>query len=1287
MTTPRLTLVTSVLAASLPLFSPPVRGADDYTLGWESDRRLQGVEKGTLTFFEFDRSKIFADTTRGCWLYVPQAYTGEEAAALMVFQDGHAYVSEDGQMRVPIVLDNLIARGELPVTISLFINPGHRGPDEAPHDRWGTRSNRSIEYDTPNADYANFLIDELLPHVVQTYGIKLSQDPERRAISGMSSGGICAWTVAWERPDQFGKVLSHIGSFTNIRGGHVYPALIRKTERKPIRVFLQDGANDLNNAHGSWPIANQQMASALAFAGYDHRFVYGTGAHNGLHGGATLPDSLRWLWRGWNNESESDSSTSPSDHSLTPREASWIPSGDGYQFTDGACIHPDGSLFFSDLPNGAIYRLAPDAEKPELWLGDGPRISGMDFAPDGALFAAVQGRDESVEKSIVRIDPEDKAITTVATRVNPNDLVVSRAGFLFFTDTEAGTVARAPLTAREMSRPPVVAGGIVKPNGIALSPDQSILYVSEFGGTHVWRFPLAPNGDLRGGERFATLSLSADREGTAAGGDGMVVSPDGDLYVTSHAGIQVFNADGKAKTILTKPQEGATVSVALSQDTLHACSGDKIFRFPLKTVASDWRTAGGDPHNRQYASLNQINRQNVHLLEQAWIYHCGDADTESNRTEIQCNPIIVHGKLYGTSPQLKLIALSGDSGNPLWTFDPFTYRGEHKYLGVNRGVVHWESDDPAEERILFTAGHRLFAIRASDGLPIEEFGDHGTVDLREGLDREPSGLNVLSNSPGVIFQDLLILGTRVGEGPGPSAPGHIRAYDVRTGEIRWTFRTIPQPGEFGYDTWPEPAWEYAGGANAWSGLSVDHARGMVFLPTGSPAFDFWGGNRKGSNLFGNCLLALNAATGERLWHFQMVHHDLWDRDLPAAPNLVRLQHQGAWVDAVAQVTKTGHVFTFDRRTGKPIFPIKEVPVPGSDLLGEAAWPTQPLPTAPPPFARQRFTPDLITDISPRAHAEIKERYDQVRSGETFLPPSETGTVIFPGFDGGGEWGGAAWDQEEGLLIVNGNEMPWIHLMLPIDDANQPRGHTIYRRLCIACHGEDRQGSKERGVASLVGIHERRPKAEAGRILKEGQGLMPPFAFLTEDERNELIDYLYEADTTPGSESPQSANRETTTPAIAEEDVVFDTVESPYTHDGYDRFFDSDGYPAVKPPWGTLNAIDLNRGTIRWQVTLGEFAELTEKGLPPTGTENYGGPIATSGGLVFIGASKDEKFRAFDKMTGELLWETQLPAGGYATPATYAIDGVQYVVIAAGGGKMKTESGDAYVAFRLPLSGE
>lgn len=688
----------------------------------------------------------------------------------------------------------------------------------------------------------------------------------------------------------------------------------------------------------------------------------------------------------------------------------------------------------------------------------------------------------------------------------------------------------------------------------------------------------------------------------------------------------------------------------------------------------EWRVAGGDSGSNQYSLLDQINKTNVHRLEQAWIYHCGDAD-ENNRSQIQCNPIVAHGTLYGTSPKLRAIALDAATGEERWTFDPFTYRGKDNPTGVNRGVVFWEAGD--ERRILFTAGHRLFALDARSGTPIETFGTKGVVDLRIGLGRDPESVSLTSNTPGAIYEDLLILGTRVGEGPGPSAPGFIRAYDVRDGSIRWTFHTIPQPGEFGYDTWPPEAHQYAGGANAWSGISVDRERGLVVLPTGSAAFDFWGGNRKGANLFANCVLTLDARNGLRLWHYQIVHHDLWDRDLPAAPNLVQVELDGRKIDAVAQVTKSGHVFVFDRVTGDALFPIEERPVPPSDLLGEEAWPTQPFPLVPPPFSRQRFTEDEITDISPESHAAVKKKLGEVRTGEPFTPPSEAGTVIFPGFDGGAEWGGAAWDPDTGHLIVNANEMPWILTMVPVDkgEAVSP-GEEVYRRNCLACHGVNREGSNARNVASLHGIAGRRSKAEAAKIVKDGQGFMPPFGFLSEQEREQVTDYLFEADQRSDEEAPAGDGPQ----EIDESDLV--SEKSPYTHTGYNRFFDPEGYPAVKPPWGTLNAIDLNAGEIRWTVRLGEFEELTKRGIPQTGTENYGGPVVTRGGLIFIAATQDEKFRAFDKHTGEVLWETDLPAGGYATPCTYEVNGVQYVAVPAGGGKMGTKSGDAYVAFRL-----
>ena len=681
---------------------------------------------------------------------------------------------------------------------------------------------------------------------------------------------------------------------------------------------------------------------------------------------------------------------------------------------------------------------------------------------------------------------------------------------------------------------------------------------------------------------------------------------------------------------------------------------------------TSWRFHGGDAGHAQYSPLAQINTSNVSRLKTAWIYRTGDARPD-NRSQIQCNPIVVGGVLYASSPQIKAFALDAASGRPLWTFDPFaTSRDERGSLGVNRGLVYWEAGD--DRRILFAAGQRLYALDARTGRPIPTFGAKGSVDLTQGLGRDMKGLYVLSNTPGALYRDLLILGTRVSEGPGPAAPGHIRAYDVRTGAIRWIFHTIPHPGELGYDTWPEDAWTRVGGANAWTGISVDERRGWVFLPTGSAAFDFWGGDRKGANLFANSELVLKAATGERVWHYQVVRHDLWDRDLPAAPVLVTVTREGRKRDAVAQITKSGHVFLFDRETGKPLFPIEEVPVPPSDLQREDASATEPLPTKPPAFARQLFTEAEATDITPESHQAVLARLRQVRTGRRFIPPSTQGTVIFPGFDGGGEWGGAAYDPGTGRLYVNSNEMPWILTMVDVAARGESRGAAVYRQHCTACHGVDRRGAPQQAAPPLTDLSAHFQKPDVVELLEKGKGVMPSFAFLSADDKGAVASYLL------GEEAKAKA-------AEAEDDAP--VPGTPYTHTGYNRFLDPQGYPAVKPPWGTLNAIDLSRGIIDWTVPLGELPELTKRGIAPTGTENYGGPVATAGGLLFIGATKDEKFRAFDKATGKVLWETSLPAGGYATPATYAVGGRQYVVIAAGGGKMGTKSGDAYVAFALP----
>jgi quinoprotein glucose dehydrogenase len=675
---------------------------------------------------------------------------------------------------------------------------------------------------------------------------------------------------------------------------------------------------------------------------------------------------------------------------------------------------------------------------------------------------------------------------------------------------------------------------------------------------------------------------------------------------------------------------------------------------------ANWRVKGGTPDGIQYSSLRSITKENVSQLKVAWTYRSGDADTVENRTQIQCNPIIVKDTLFGTTPSLHAFALNAATGKEIWRFNPGT---DNPGLGVNRGVTYWQG--PGGARILYSFGEHLYALHAGNGQRIETFGTNGRVSLKEGLGARAAKLMVLSNTPGVIFENLLIIGSRVHEGP-IAAPGYIRAFDVVTGKLVWTFKTIPHPGETGYDTWPPDAWERVGGANSWAGMSVDHQRGWVFASTGSASFDFYGGNRKGANLFANCVLALDARTGERKWHYQTIHHDLWDRDLPAAPVLTTIKKDRKAVEAVVQITKTGFVFVLDRDSGQPLFPVEETATPPSDLDGEEAWPTQPVPTLPKPFARQEFTANIINTVTGETDS-IQKRLTGLRTGQRFIPPSREATVIFPGFDGGAEWGGPAVDPTTNTLYVNANEMPWILTMVDVRMKEETwAGISLYRTHCATCHGLTREGQGTIYPA-VRNLQSKYTLAAMNQLLARGKGVMPSFTHLSEGERDAISRYVLDLQQRSEEEKKGIFERSS--------DIWFSNT-------GYTRFLTPKGYPAVEPPWGTLTAIDLNTGEHRWQVPLGSFAELKEQGLPDTGSENYGGPVATAGGLIFIAATRDEKIRAFAANTGQVVWEHALPAAGYATPAIYESGGKQFVVIACGGGKIGTKSGDTYVAFAL-----
>jgi quinoprotein glucose dehydrogenase len=667
---------------------------------------------------------------------------------------------------------------------------------------------------------------------------------------------------------------------------------------------------------------------------------------------------------------------------------------------------------------------------------------------------------------------------------------------------------------------------------------------------------------------------------------------------------------------------------------------------------ADWPAYGGDAGKSRHSPLTQINRGNVNGLTLAWSY-----DTHE-KGDTQTQPIVIGRVLYGFTPTHKTFALDAATGQQLWMFDSGLAG-----VGANRGLMYWT--DGKQARVFAAVDNFIYALDATNGKPVASFGNAGRIDLRENLGRDAASQSVRLTSPGVVFRDLMIVGGRVGETL-PASPGHVRAYDVKTGALRWTFRTIPQPGEPGYDTWPKDAWQYTGGANSWPGMTLDPKRGLVFVPTGSAAADFYGGNRQGDNLYANCLLALDAATGKLRWHFQFVKHDVLDRDLPTAPTLITLRVKGKPIDALVQTTKQGFVFVLNRDTGKPVFPVEEVPAPVSDVPGEVSHPSYLRPTFHAPYARQRLTAGDLTMRTPEANTQARQQFAQVLSDGPFKPLSVgVDTTIYPGFDGGAEWGGPAWDQDTGLLYVNANEMAWLG-SLAINDKGRSSGKSLYLRDCAACHGDAGQGSPPQFPA-LVEIGNRMPAGQFAERVRKGGGRMPAFPNLQDETLQAISMFL-----TTGEDSP--AGEPDTSP-----------INQQYRFTGYRRWLDHQGYPAIGMPWGTLNAIELATGKYRWRIPFGEFPELAARGMTDTGSENYGGPLVTAGGLLFIGASiHDRKLRAFDKLDGKLLWAAALPFSADATPITYQIAGRQFVAIFASGGKERAGSGGGvYLAYALP----
>lgn len=672
-----------------------------------------------------------------------------------------------------------------------------------------------------------------------------------------------------------------------------------------------------------------------------------------------------------------------------------------------------------------------------------------------------------------------------------------------------------------------------------------------------------------------------------------------------------------------------------------------------------WSDYLGSADSAQYSALTQVNKSNVDQLQQVWFYPAGN-----NGFRFGFNPIVIDNLMYVVGKDNSTVALDAATGREIWVHDNNKPRSI-----THRGINYWENKDRTDRRLFYSTNNILHALDARTGKLIDSFGNGGNVDLREGLRRDPKTIRAVQPStPGRIFENLLILGSATGEEYG-APPGDLRAFDVITGKLVWTFHTVPHPGEFGYDTWPKDAWKYIGGTNTWGEITVDEKRGIAYFPIGSPTYDFYGADRKGSNLFSDCLLALDARTGKYLWHYQAVHHDLWDYDLTAAPKLLTVRHNGKIVDIVAEAGKNGFLYVFDRVTGKPLWPIEERAVPKSDMPGEETWPTQPFPTVPPPFARQKFTADdidpYITD--PAERAKLRDTILSAHNEGLFTPPGMRDTIEMPGNNGGGNWGAAAVDPAKGMLYIQSKDAPSMLKLEPKPPRRQmtgspaTQGRIIYLQNCQTCHGPELKGQPP-AVPSLVDVVIRLGADRIKAAVTAGVPPMPAFPDLTADEIGSLTAYLKE----PGAANvPPDVLAHLSAPPTPPPPTSANGTPPVRFWTGYGYMNSSEGYPAIKPPWSTLTAYDLNEGTIKWQIPLGEVTAAVEKGIKGTGSFwPRGGVVVTASGLIFVGTKSDSMLRAYDQESGKVLWEKELPAGPEGVPSVFEVNGREYIAISA-----------------------